>query len=405
MPTAGTPPIDAERLAAWLARRLTSDGVHSDATVDSVPPVGTGASRGYPRNRADVTDVAVGDVTTPNVGQSNDTVLFTATWSEHGRPRRAELVIRRQPMGDHIFLQPDVIREGRVLQQLRVSSAVPVPDVLWFEDQPEVLGAPFFVMTRVPGRVPSGKPSVHSVGWLPALTADQRWHLWSSAMDALVAVHAVDWRTSHRFLLDGDPAASTLDAHLERLARWYRWATRGRAYPITDAALSFLLEQAHTAHPGAPVLVWGDARIGNMIFGADLSVAAAIDWEVACIGPPEIDVAHWLLFDEFSTVGAGVRRLEGFPDRADTIAHYQARAGRTLGNLEYFEILQAFFLATTLIRQADIAIGRGRLHPGTRMGHDNAVTQILARRLGLPVPELADDYLAHRQSGPPTPPR
>jgi hypothetical protein len=58
--------------------------------------------------------------------------------------------------------------------------------------------------------------------------------------------------------------------------------------------------------------------------------------------------------------------------------------------------VQSFFLATTLIRQADARVQRGQLPAGTRMGHDNTVTQMLARRLGLPVPELSADYLLHR---------
>jgi len=441
MPSAGAPPLDADRLAAWLAPRLpvptadampvsdspgrsstdehiaiaTSPGSHRAASGSpdnpspgSRNPASRNPASWTPDSRSsgssDVTGVSVVSLTTPAVGQSNDTVLFVASWEEGGVSRSADLVVRRQPMGHQIFLKPDVIREGRVLLELQRFSRVPVPRVLWFEPDPDVLGAPFFVMAQVPGRVPSGKPSVHSVGWLPTLDPSERRHLWTSAMDTLVAVHDVDWPATHSFLLDGDPGATTLAAHLERLAGWYRWATGGRLYPITDAALAFLLDGRVQARPGAPVLVWGDARIGNMIFGSDLSVAAAIDWEVACIGPPEIDVAHWLFFDEFVTTGAGVPRLDGFPDRSETIAYYEQHSGRTLGDLAYFEVLQGFFLAVTLIRQADMAVEQGRLKAGTRMGHDNAVTQSLARRLGLPVPDLAADYLTHRQSPPPASP-
>ena len=53
-------------------------------------------------------------------------------------------------------------------------------------------------------------------------------------------------------------------------------------------------------------------------------------------------------------------------------------------------------MATTLIRQADARVARGLAPPDTRMGHDNTVTQMIARRLGLPVPDLSPDYLAHR---------
>ncbi len=367
-------PVGPDRVAAWLGSKLAEDAA------------------------TPVADVEIGPLTTPGVGQSNDTLLFDARWREGAARRRGSFVIRRQPTANQLFYEPDVLREYRVLRALEHGSDVPVPHVRWAEPDPSVLGAPFFVMTNVPGTVPSGKPSVHVVGWLPTLTPAQRRHLWESAMACLVAVHAVDWRRTHAFLLDGDPQEADLEAHLRRLERWYGWVTRGRPYAVTDAALAHLFEHWHDVDPGDPVLVWGDARIGNMIFGADLDVAAAIDWEVACIGAPALDLAHWLFFDEFATAGAGVQRLEGFPDRATTIARYEALSGRTVADLDYFGIVQGFFLATTLIRQADLAVDQGRLAEGTRMGHDNTVTQMLARWLGLPVPELAPDYLAHRQA-------
>ena len=145
-----------------------------------------------------------------------------------------------------------------------------------------------------------------------------------------------------------------------------------------------------------PVLLWGDARVGNMIFREDLTVAAALDWEVATIGPAEIDIAHWLFFDEFATDAVEIERLDGWPDRGSTVAEYEARSGRPLRNLEYFDVMQQLFMATTLIRQSDRRIALGRSDPDSRMGHDNTVTQMLARRLGLAVPRLSADYAAHR---------
>jgi aminoglycoside phosphotransferase (APT) family kinase protein len=146
-----------------------------------------------------------------------------------------------------------------------------------------------------------------------------------------------------------------------------------------------------------PVLVWGDARVGNMIFGDEHTVVAAIDWEVASIGPPAIDVAHWLFFDEFATRACGIEPLPGWPDRAATVARYEALSGRSLDDLEFFELMDELFMATTLIRQADARVARGLAPPETRMGHDNTVTQMLARRLGLPLPDLSPDYIAHRR--------
>ena len=124
--------------------------------------------------------------------------------------------------------------------------------------------------------------------------------------------------------------------------------------------------------------------------------AALIDWEVAAIAPPEVDVAHWLMFDDFATSAAGVERLPGYGSREEILGRYETVSGRRLGDIGYFEIVRCLFLATTLIRQADAHVRRGLLPPDTQMGHGNSLTQTLARRLGLPVPELSGDYLLHR---------
>ncbi len=107
-------------------------------------------------------------------------------------------------------------------------------------------------------------------------------------------------------------------------------------------------------------------------------------------------VAHWLFFDRFATNAIGVEPLPGWPDRETTVAHYEERSGRVLPGLERFEMLEELFVATTLIRQADARVAWGLASPDTRMGHDNTVTQMLARRLAMPVPELSPDYLDHR---------
>jgi aminoglycoside phosphotransferase (APT) family kinase protein len=351
-----------------------------------------------------VTDLELGPLERPKAGQSSDMVLFTARWRDGTRQRSADLVLRRQPAPDGIFMTPDAVREFQVLRGLRLYSQAPVPTVRWAEPDPTVLGAPFFVMDRVAGRVPTAKPSIHSNGWLVPLDPTERESLWDSAMATLVAVHATPWRQSHGFLVK-DGQEPGLEGHLRTLTEWYRWAVDERSFPVTDAALAYLLDRRAEITEGEPVLVWGDARIGNMIFGADLTVAAALDWEVAGIGPAAIDIAHWLIFDEFATTACGVDRLAGFPGREDTIACYEERSGRVLHDLDYFEIMQAFFLATTLIRQADAKIEAGSLPAGSRMGHGNALTQMLARRLGLPVPELAEDYLRHRRVDAATQPR
>jgi aminoglycoside phosphotransferase (APT) family kinase protein len=359
---------------------------------------------------AAVTPVEIAAAARAGVGQSSDTWLFQARWAERGQRRTADLVLRKQPGYDGIFLRPDAGREFTVLQNLAQYPSVPVPRVRWVERDPAVLGAPFFVMDQVPGIVPSGRPSIHVTGWLTTLTPDQRRSAWQSSVDAIAALHDMPWRRSHAFLAgddappaDGpaappvDDAASGVDRYLRRMTEWYHWTAAGREFPVTDAALAHVLEHAPRATSCSPVLTWGDARPGNIIFDPERCVPAAlIDWEIAAIAPPEADIAHWLIFDEFATSAAGIERLPGYAAREEIIGRYEATSGRRLGDVGYFEIAQALFLATTLIRQADAHVRRGTLPAGTRMGQDNALTQTLARRLGLPVPELSGDYLLHR---------
>jgi aminoglycoside phosphotransferase (APT) family kinase protein len=354
-----------------------------------------GALSAWLARQTGANDVVVSHFARPAAGQSNDTVLFDM--AADGRVEH--LVVRRQAQGTTIFRNPDVLREAQVLRGLS-TAGVRVPAVLWSEPDPAVLGAPFFVMERVEGRVPLGKPSIHTVGWLPTLSTAERLRLWSSALDALIAIHSVEWRSTHSFLLDGDPKSATVGAHVAALADWYRWSTAERAYPITDAAVEYLEEHVALINADEPVLLWGDARVGNMLFGDDNAVAAALDWETASIGPAGRDVAHWLFFDDFQTRAVGIDRLSGWPDAETTVARYEAGSGRRLSDLEFFDVMESLFMATTLIRQADRRVAQGLAPATNRMGHDNTVTQMLARRLGLTVPDLSPDYLAHRGGTP-----
>jgi aminoglycoside phosphotransferase (APT) family kinase protein len=342
-------------------------------------------------DRLGATQIVMAGLERPAAGQSNDTILCEAV--ADGLERH--LVVRLQTDRPAIFRQPDVLREARVLPGL-AQRGVPVPRVLWTEPDPSVLGGPFFVMERISGRVPLGKPSIHTVGWLPRLTAGERARLWASALDVVVAVHDVDWRATPELQLDNDGTGDSLSASVAALTEWYRWSTAGREFPITDAAAEHLAARAPALEGAEAVFLWGDPRVGNMIFRDDHTVAAAIDWETATVGCAERDVAHWLFFDEFQTDAVGIARLAGWPDRETTISRYESQSGRRLRDLAFFDILAELFIATTLIRQADARVARGLAPESTRMGHDNTVTQMLARRLDLPRPGLSPDYLVHR---------
>jgi aminoglycoside phosphotransferase (APT) family kinase protein len=196
------------------------------------------------------------------------------------------------------------------------------------------------------------------------------------------------------FLGDG-ATGTTLGARLAHMSEWYRWVTAGRTFPITDAALNHLTSSM-PADTGPAVLVWGDARMGNLMFADDWSVAAVLDWELASIGPAGIDLGWWLAFEEFATSAHGIEPVTGSPARDDTIARYEQLTGCSVGEPRWFETYALWVLTVTVIRMADIGVANGRLPADNRMGEGNLTAQMLARRLDLPVPDLDPHYAARR---------
>ena len=271
---------------------------------------------------------------------------------------------------------------------------VPAPRPRWAEPDASVLGQPFFVMERIAGTVPTGAPTIHAAGWLAERTVDQRAVAWDSSLRAVAAIHAVDWQALAPFLADGVYGTS-LESRLAHATTWYDWAKRDREHPITDAALDHLVTNM-PPDPGPPVLLWGDARWGNLMFGDDHRVAAVLDWELASIGPAAIDLGWWLAFDEFTTAAHGVEPLPSYPSRAATIERYEELTGTAVGDPEWYEIYCAWVLTVTVIRMADIGVAAGRLPADNRMGEGNLTAQMLARRLDLPVPDLDPHYAARR---------
>jgi aminoglycoside phosphotransferase (APT) family kinase protein len=307
----------------------------------------------------------------------------------------APYVIRMEPRGRQIFLAPNIVREYQIAEGL-AQAGIPTAPLIAVEPDEAILGAPFMVMGEVQGRAPLGRPSMHVAGLLTELDPDQRARLSANAINVLAQIHAVDWRTTHPFLASEIAHSCGLDHHLNHLCRWYEWTVQGRDFPVTAQALAYLIKARAALSDTRDVLLWGDARPGNILFAVDQSVAAVLDLEAALIGPRGLDLGYWLLMDRFHADAIGITRLPGWPSEAETTARYAASSGLDLPDLDYFIVLGAFFMATTIIRAADLGIASGKFTAETRFGFDNTATQIIAERLGVPVPPLSPDFVAHR---------
>jgi aminoglycoside phosphotransferase (APT) family kinase protein len=261
------------------------------------------------------------------IGDGHSNVTFAV------RRGSAELVVRRPPRGPLPPSAHDVLREARILRAL--AGRVPVPEVLAVCADPDVIGAPFYVMSRLDGIVLSGAPA-------PALAGHER-ATGEALVDTLVALHAVDWRAA------GLEGFGRPDGYLERqLARfgdlWER--NRTRELPAMERVGAWLA--AHRPASPPATIVHGDFRLGNLMYASapPPRVVALLDWEMSTIGDPLADLGYlctfWVQRDD---PPAGIfeqhafTRGEGWPTREELLARYAERSGRALGDIGWYRVL------------------------------------------------------------------
>ncbi|RHW28958.1 phosphotransferase family protein [Nocardioides immobilis] len=351
------------RLLAWLPARLAPVG-HEDFSLSAF--------------------------TAPDAGYSGTTAFFTAAWTLGGRPTRHELVLRMQSQVHQVFVAPDAIRQAEVMRRLGGHPGVPTPEIVLTEADPAVLGAPFYLMKRVEGRVPSDVPSWHKRGWTTELTQAQRARMYDNALQSLVAVHAIGDADDLAFLRGPVPdGKSALERYLDDLLAWHTWCAddlRVGADLIRRALDVIVDTRPDTATEG---VVWGDARVGNICFADDLSVAALFDWEGATTGPPGIDLGWWLMFERYLCEALGFTRQPGTPDDEAILRRYEELGGKPTGDVAYYRLLAAVVLALITNRLAILL---------TRDGLDEATARSYPRTALALVEEYLADHTTRRRT-------
>jgi aminoglycoside phosphotransferase (APT) family kinase protein len=275
---------------------------------------------------------------------------------------------------------PDAPRQAEVMQH-RGALGIPVPGVVGIERDATVLGSPFYLMRRVRGRTPPDVPSWHKRGWTVDLTQDQRKRLCNNGLRALVAVHSVDDAETLDFLGGrGDSDRTALQRYLDNLSDWYEWCRADLVVgaDVLERALRVILESAPDTD--AEAVVWGDARVGNMCFGDDLSVVALFDWETAGTGPPDIDLGWWLMFERFLCEGLGFARLPGIPDDDEFVSRYVEFGGTLTGDIVYYQLVAAFVLSLINNRLARLLVRDG-LAENTAMSYPQTSMALVRRYL------------------------
>ena len=297
-----TPGLDLDRLGAWLTA--------------AVPGAG----------RSLTAELVAG-------GKSNLTYVISdgaRTW-----------IVRRPPLGHVLATAHDMAREYRVITALR-DTDVPVPVTYALCEDTGVLGAPFYVMSKVEGR------PYRLASELAALGPGRTRAISVKLVDTLAALHRVvpadvglsDFGRPEGFL--------TRQVH-----RWKKQLDASHSRDLPQAESLYEKLAADVPAESAAGIVHGDYRLDNVLTDDADRPAAVIDWEMATLGDPLTDLALMVVYGRLGatlggTVVADATAAPGFLSEDEIIERYAAGSPRDLSRFGFYLGLASFKLAAIL---------------------------------------------------------
>jgi aminoglycoside phosphotransferase (APT) family kinase protein len=302
-----------------------------------------------------------------STGMSSETIILTARWQQDGQPIEQKLVARVAPTAEDVQVFPTyrLDHQFEVIRKVAELTDVPVPRVRWIETTGDVLGTPFFVMDYVDGEVPPDvMPYTFGGNWFADAPVEQQRKLQDATAGVLATLHSIpDAEKTFDFLAEGQTGDTALRRHFNWVKSWYDFA-------VPDIGPSPLIERTFTwlqdnwpaeVDVREPVLLWGDARVGNVLY-RDFAPVAVLDWEMVTLGPRELDVA-WMIYAHmvFQEL-TGLAGLPGLPEvmrEEDVRATYQRLAGVEIGDLRWFYVYSGVMWACVFMRT-----GARRVHFG-----------------------------------------
>ena len=263
-------------------------------------------------------------------GQSNPTYRISAASGDY--------VLRRKPFGQLLPSAHAVDREYRLISALH-PLGFPVPRPFALCDDPDVIGAIFYVMEMAHGRS-------YADGALPDFDPATRRRMYEQLVDTLADLHNIDPETAE--LSDFGKPGNYFERQVMRWTRQYR-DSQTDYLPEMERLIAFLPEtlpqQARTS------IVHGDYRIDNVIYDGDGTLTAVLDWELSTLGDPLADFSYlamqWMMPADG---GAGLAGLDlealRIPSLDEIVQRYSERSGVPVaGQLDWYFAYNLFRLA------------------------------------------------------------
>ena len=308
-------------------------------------------------------DVEVASVVRPTGGWSSETVLVRASidgedWG---------FALRLAPLGDGIFPTYDLGLQARAQAQA-AARGVPAPVPAEVVDDPAWMDEPFLVMPLVDGNVPGEMAAFDP--WVRSLPPATQRVLYEGLADTLARLHRAE--------PPADLPHRSVEAELTSWTAYLEWFADGdEPAPALTEALAWCADRRPATEPTAAFL-WGDVRLGNVVFAHDGAVAAVLDWEMATLGAPEHDLGWWFGLEAMQDELVG-GRADGFPSLAELRDRYEAGLARPLQDLAWYETF-ALFRSAAILTRISILQQRAGLEPRLPLA-DNPVLDHLRRRL------------------------
>ena len=245
-----------------------------------------------------------------------------------------QLVLRRPPIGAKIKTAHDMGREFRILSHLYpVYQKVPKP-LLFCEDE-QIIGAPFYVMERVKGVILRAHSPDDS-----QLSPETMRRLSSAFVENLVEIHAIDYHAVG--LGDLGSPQGYVNRQIEGWTKRYYNSQTDDVREI-DQLADWLRANIPKDSPGA--LIHNDYKYDNLVLSPQdiTSVVAVLDWEMATVGDPLMDLGTTLGYwveskdsEEWQRSGFVLTGLPGNLTRKEVIEYYVERSGREIGDASFY---------------------------------------------------------------------